>query len=135
MTSFAQRLRYLRKQHRLTQKELGEKLGVSGPTVTRWEKGQFEPETDKLKDISDFFGVTIDYLLGNDGNKDKQEADVTDILEQLKKRPYARDPETGELKRIPPEQRQIIADIILGYLRRDGKLPDDDGEDLKSGSQ
>ncbi|MFC7443283.1 helix-turn-helix domain-containing protein [Laceyella putida] len=128
---FSERLKALRREKRITQQQIADRFGVTKSTVSRWEKGSFEPDTEKLKEIADYFGVTVDYLLGNDENqenKDKKNADLVDLLEEIKKRPYVIDPKTGEAKYIPKERLKIINDLIEGYLREEGILPDE-GED------
>ncbi|WP_379883062.1 helix-turn-helix domain-containing protein [Laceyella putida] len=131
MMVFSERLKALRREKRITQQQIADRFGVTKSTVSRWEKGSFEPDTEKLKEIADYFGVTVDYLLGNDENqenKDKKNADLVDLLEEIKKRPYVIDPKTGEAKYIPKERLKIINDLIEGYLREEGILPDE-GED------
>ena len=59
----------LRKSHALSQEELAERLGVSRQAVSKWESGQSLPDIDKIILISDFFGVTTDYLLKNGENE------------------------------------------------------------------
>ena len=58
------RLRRLRTERMLTQKELGEELGLSESIVCLYEKGEREPSFSILCRLADFFGVTTDYLLG-----------------------------------------------------------------------
>jgi len=62
--NFSQRLKMLRQEAGLTQKELAEKLGVSRGTIGMYEIGQRDPDTETLRKLSDIFGVSIDYLLG-----------------------------------------------------------------------
>ena len=61
---FAERLKQLRLQHGLTQKELAKVMGVSSSAVGMWEIGRNEPDYKTLKRLADFFDVSIDYLLG-----------------------------------------------------------------------
>lgn len=58
------RLRELRKERGMKQIELCQHLGVSQGNLSNWENGVYEPDTYYLKKIADFFGVTVDYLLG-----------------------------------------------------------------------
>lgn len=60
---FAEKLSNLRMQKGYSQEALAEKLYVSRQAVSKWEVGTTLPETDKLIAISDFFNVSIDYLL------------------------------------------------------------------------
>lgn len=61
---FGSRLRKLRKDKELTQKELGEIIGVSGRVVGYYESDDRFPDGDTLAKIANYFKVTIDYLLG-----------------------------------------------------------------------
>ena len=53
----------LRKQKGLTQEQLGEQIGVSNKTVSRWETGVYMPPADALMKMSELFGVTVNELL------------------------------------------------------------------------
>lgn len=57
-------LKELRIELKLSQRELGERLGVCNQTISFWESGQREPDLDALVKISKFFEVSTDYLLG-----------------------------------------------------------------------
>ncbi len=60
------RLRELRKEKGLTTTELGEIIGCSNPTITNYERGYRKPDPEMLIKLADFFGVTVDYLLGRE---------------------------------------------------------------------
>ena len=53
----------LRKEHSLTQAELGDKLGVANKTISRWETGNYMPPVEMLEKLSDMYGLTINELL------------------------------------------------------------------------
>ena len=59
------RLKMLRAEAGLTQGELANKIGVSAGKVSHLENGVREPNLRDLHEISKFFKVSIDYLLGN----------------------------------------------------------------------
>ena len=61
--SFADRLRELRTNNRYSQEQLAEKLCVSRQAISKWETGDSLPDIDKAMAISEFFGVSMDYLL------------------------------------------------------------------------
>ena len=61
---FNEKLQQLRKNRGLTQEELAEALFVSRTAVSKWESGRGWPSIDSLKEISRFFGVSIDGLIG-----------------------------------------------------------------------
>lgn len=56
----------LRKEKGLTQIDLAEKLNVSRQAISKWEVGTTVPGTDKLKALSELYGVSVDYLLNDD---------------------------------------------------------------------
>lgn len=53
----------LRKQNRMTQSALAEKLGVSDKAVSKWESGQGFPDITQFPVLAELFGVSIDYLM------------------------------------------------------------------------
>ena len=53
----------LRKENGFTQEQLGEKIGVSNKTVSRWETGTYLPPADTLLILSELFNVTINEIL------------------------------------------------------------------------
>lgn len=63
---FAKRLKELRIKHGLTQEELGKMLGVTGANCTRYETQNANPKMATLLKMAQIFGVSVDYLLGND---------------------------------------------------------------------
>ncbi len=66
MEELNDRLFRLRKEKGMSQREVGKGVGVSGQTISVWEKGASKPSGDKLKLLSDFFGVSVDYLLSGE---------------------------------------------------------------------
>ena len=43
---------------------MAKETGVSTSTLSSWKTGRYTPKQDKLQKIADYFGVTVDYLLG-----------------------------------------------------------------------
>lgn len=64
MFNFAERLKLLRKKINITQKQLAESIGLSERGVQSYEISQRKPNYDALIAISDYFKVSIDYLVG-----------------------------------------------------------------------
>ena len=56
----------LRKSKNMTQEQLGEKLGVSFKTISKWENGRGMPELSTLKPLSEELGISINELLGGE---------------------------------------------------------------------
>lgn len=60
------RLKELRKEKKLTQKELAQNIGAGLRTIQTWENGESQIKPDKAQQLADFFGVSVGYLLGYD---------------------------------------------------------------------
>lgn len=67
--NFAEHLTVLRKQRGWSQEELGDRIGVTRQTVSKWEMGQSTPELEKLVELSRLFGMSIDRLVGLEGEE------------------------------------------------------------------
>ena len=63
---FGIKLKELRIEKGLSQRKLGEILGFCNQTVSFWETGSREPDLDALIKISNYFEVSVDYLLGRE---------------------------------------------------------------------
>lgn len=64
-----ERIKKLRKEKNLTQKKLGEILGVTEASYNRYENNNIDLSNDHLLKLAEYFNVSIDYLLGNEENK------------------------------------------------------------------
>lgn len=62
------KLKHLRKEHKMNQADLAEALGVHQTYVSAIERGKQKPGRDTLIKLSKIFDVTIDYLTGTDTN-------------------------------------------------------------------
>lgn len=111
---FSERLKRLRMEKGITQKELADRLHISRSTIAGYESLGKEPDGEKLCALADFFGVSVDYLLG-----------VTDSRELTSPAPAAaqRPVEAaiaGELGSL--SDRQL--DRLLGYIQALKELPE-----------
>ena len=61
--ALSEKLYTLRKKSGLSQEQLAEQMSVSRQAISKWESGQSVPESDKLIAISNYFKVSLDYLL------------------------------------------------------------------------
>ena len=61
----------LRKEKGLSQEEFGEAVNVSRQAVSKWETEEASPDTDKIKEIVEKFGVSYEYLLNDELDEDK----------------------------------------------------------------
>ena len=116
MAEFGELLAELRKDRKLTQRELAARLFVTPGTISNYEKGVHLPDIEKLILLADFFHVTTDYLLGR--CSDNLSPDVF-------REPVSRDMTVGqaiqELRALPPEKREAVA-IILRDMKISGIL-------------
>ena len=78
---FAERLKTLRKQVKLTQAQIAEKLNISQQAYASWERGVKKPTQENLVKIAQILNVSIDYLVGNsDENLKEDELDNVELL-------------------------------------------------------
>lgn len=69
MKKFGIKLKQLRNEKGITQKELADILNVRNTTISAWEKDIAEPPYDTLVELAKIFEVTTDYLLGLEKEK------------------------------------------------------------------
>ena len=75
----------LRKEKGLTQEQLGEKLGVTNKTISRWENGNYMPDVEMLSLLSKEFGVSINEIISGERllAKDFQKAADDNLITAL----------------------------------------------------
>ena len=74
--TFGQRLYELRRSKNISQEEFAELLDVSRQSISKWENDKAYPEMTRLLFMSDYFDVSLDYLMrGTEAPQSKQEAD------------------------------------------------------------
>lgn len=81
------RLKELRKEEGLTQKELADKIGVHYRTLQNMENGESQIKPDKAQQLADYFGVRVAYLLGYSDYKNKEDFIEQQTREELKLSP------------------------------------------------
>lgn len=93
----------LMKEKCITQKQLAANIGTSQGNVADWKSGKSAPSIDKLPLIADYFGVSIDYLLGRSEpavpSLDSESKEILDMYGSL-----------------TPEQQNFIKITIQGLL-------------------
>lgn len=60
------KIRELRRQEKLSQSELATKFNTTVSNISGWELGKWQPDNKTLLKLADFFGVSVDYLLGRE---------------------------------------------------------------------
>ena len=77
----------LRKEKNITQQQLADILQVSVKAVSKWECGEGYPSLQSLKDLSDFYGVTIDEIINGERNKTEAKEPVNTSIQIKEKKP------------------------------------------------
>lgn len=65
----AEKLVYLRKENKMTQAELAEKLNYSDKSVSKWERGEALPDIEVIVKIAKLFNVSLDYIVSEEDVK------------------------------------------------------------------
>ncbi|TBU81903.1 helix-turn-helix domain-containing protein [Phytopseudomonas dryadis] len=71
--SFTERFLQLRKQNGLTQQQMAETVGIHITQVKRYEAGETQPSLEVLKKVAVAFGVTTDWLIFEEGEREPQD--------------------------------------------------------------
>lgn len=93
------RIRELRKQRKMTMKELGSVIGVAESTISQYELGRRQPDNETLLKLGEFFEVSVDYLLGGVSYPDPRLKELTERSEFQKKLDKISNDMTDEEKR------------------------------------
>ena len=66
-------IKCLRTEKHISQRELAAAVGLTQQAVAKWEKGISDPDSGTLLKLADYFGVTVDYLLGRSDTETQKE--------------------------------------------------------------
>ena len=123
----------LRKEQKLTQAELGEKLGVTNKTVSRWETGTYVPPVEILEELSRLYGLTINEILSGrklttEEYKEMAESNIRETLKastfELKEKQtsvykgYKRDKIEMRVDRVEVSDFPLYLNTVAGGLDR-----------------
>ena len=62
--NYGEALKYHREQANLSQRQLAKEIGISQGNISRWESGEILPNIDFCVKLADFYGITVDELIG-----------------------------------------------------------------------
>ena len=109
----AKRLKELRAKNGLTQATFAEEFSISKGTIAMWETGKRTPDIETIKQIAEYFGVSVDYLVDN------EKQDTSEQLKDDRIVVLAR-----HLQEIPDEDRASLIDNLEStidmYLKAKG---------------
>lgn len=94
--TMAKRLTALRKQRGFSQEQLAEKLNVSRQAVSKWERGEAQPDISNLSALSKLYGITIDELINGKAEQEVQPNPSSDIEESREDDPAPEEETTAE---------------------------------------
>lgn len=100
------RIALLRKNRKMSQKELGTVVGVAQNTVCNWENGNREPDHEALKKMAVFFDCSIDYLLGQEETEEEPIPVAGDGLSESEWDLI------NIFRRIPPDEQERVIRIV-----------------------
>lgn len=112
------RIREIRKSKGISQQKLAEALHVNQTAISQWETGKTSPNIDTAGELANIFGVSMEYLLGNESAEAKN------------KKPAAESHELSEsewelirlLEQVPEERKAQVLAYIEASLRLQGAL-------------
>ena len=99
-------IKFLRKKKGLTQAQLCKVLNIAQPTLSGYETGNYEPDQDTLGRIADYFGVTVDFILGRENHTT---IDTTPRAVQIKDLVIQDEVELNDIFRIP-----LLGSVVAG---------------------
>lgn len=105
-------LKLLRQEYGISQQRLADAIGVSQPSINKYENHNIEPDIDVLRRLADYFNTSIDYLVGHTDVRRKIEH-----TEVYHLNPY----ETGIMTRfrsLTDDEKRCIDMTIQAFLKR-----------------
>ena len=123
------RLRELREARGLSQEEVAKAIGVGRVTYLKYENGENRP-VRKLKELSSFFKVSIDYLLGNETPAAEKPAapskrDMNDLAKFLNKTEVMFDGDTYNLSEEDQQKLRSALEFVFWDAKRQNKRKKD----------
>lgn len=118
-----ERLRELREAKGLSQEEVAKAIGVGRVTYLKYENGENRP-VRKLKELSSFFNVSIDYLLGNESPK-VSKRDMNDLAKFLNKTEVLFDGDTYSLSEEDQQKLRSALEFVFWDAKRQNKRKKD----------
>lgn len=129
-------IRILRRRRKISMKELGQIVGVAESTISLYETGKREPDLKTLQILADYFGVSVDYLIGHEAQtSDNSFADDfrkrysdAEIAEMIQKTGFPAQSEfekdmkelglpVEKINDLPEEKKQLLMKAIVNLAK------------------
>lgn len=105
------RIKELAYAQKISIRRLEEKIGFGNGTINRWAKTT--PGVDKLEKVADYFGVSVDYLLGRESKADMiHNAPIDEALGTIM---------SYDGKPVSEHDKAVMKDLLEAYLRSRGE--------------
>lgn len=125
-----ERFEQLLRENNVTPYRVSKETGIPTSTLSSWKKGTYTPKNDKLQLISDYFSVSLEWLLGNTDIKEKvnsekydDDSEVARLINEIKN-----DPELRLLldakRSLSKEDMENIINITKSLLRKERGFED-----------
>lgn len=85
--SFGERLKAARKNKKLTQVEVAERVGIDDTTLSKYENDKSEPDNETLTKLADLYEVSFDWLYGEQSKVTYLTEKEAELIERLRKMP------------------------------------------------
>lgn len=107
-------IKELRRKKGIQQKELAIEIGVSQPTVSDWESGRKDPTGERLKKLSDFFGVDELVIMGRGVIDLKNDTSIPKTIEARLI--------SGSMDKMTKEQREQVVAVVKAMFSNHPEL-------------
>lgn len=113
---FPERLKALRLEANLTQKDMAEKFDISQQAYAKWELESANPTKNVITKLASIFNVTVDYLVGNTNHRTVEEDELSEV--EMLFRATSLD--------MTDEEKVIFKQELLDFMRERRKLFDEE---------
>lgn len=109
------RVKALRKEMKLTQQALGDKVGLKKSAISHIESGNNAPSNEVLNKMTDVFGVTADYLLGRSEHKTLTVNEFSEIKKEMLEM-------ASKIEQLDSSKQETILNMMKNILEQASKL-------------
>ena len=102
----------LREEKHISQAKLGEIIGVTQPTINKYENHDNQPDFDTLQKLADYFETSVDYLIGHTDIRRRIEPTEAHELNETEQQLVE------SFRALTPEQRRCILMTVQTFLKR-----------------